>query len=91
MAVPNPYVINIELYWPNGTKPNQNQIAVVKAEDVNGNVVTQQGQSGFNPANGGWQSIVMQNIAAFQAREKPNLRFISNCRLRSDGKRWSCS
>lgn len=73
--VPNPYVINIELFWPDGTRPNQNQIARVRALDVNGAVVTDEGQSGFNGATGGWMPVIMQNIAAFfPPRTRPNLR-----------------
>ncbi|HYQ42767.1 MAG TPA: neuraminidase-like domain-containing protein [Polyangiaceae bacterium] len=74
--VPNPYFINIELFWPNGLRANQNEIARVKAVDVNGSTVTDEGQSGFNPATGGWQPVFMQNIAAFYPpRLRPNLRF----------------
>ena len=76
MAVPNPYFIYIELFKADGvTRPNQNEIARVQAYDVNGNVVTWEGQSGFNPSTGGWFPVYMQNIAAFAAREKPNLKF----------------
>src|SRR5438132_14221924 len=74
--VPNPYFINIELFWPNGLRANQNEIARVKAVDVNGSTVTDEGQSGFDPATGGWQPVFMQNIAAFYPpRLRPNLRF----------------
>ncbi|RYZ01715.1 MAG: hypothetical protein EOO73_34610 [Myxococcales bacterium] len=76
MSVPNPYFIHIELFWPDLTRPTQNQIARVKAVDVNGATVTDEGQSGYDPASGGWQPVFMQNIAAFYPpREKPNLRF----------------
>src|ERR1700744_420445 len=74
--VPNPYLINIELFWPDGHRANQNEIARVKAVDVNGTTVTDEGQSGFDPTSGGWQPVVMQNIAAFfPPRTRPNLRF----------------
>src|SRR4051812_38664412 len=72
---PNPYFIYIELFWPDGHRANQNEIARVKATDVNGSVLTDEGQSGWDPNTGGWQPIFMQNIAAFQARGAPNLRF----------------
>jgi hypothetical protein len=73
--VPSPYVINIELFWPDGTRPNQNQIARVRALDVNGPVITDEGQSGFNAGTGGWMPVIMQNIAAFfPPRTRPNLR-----------------
>lgn len=76
MAAPNPYFINLELYWPNGTRANQNQIARVKAFDVNGSVTTEEGQCGYNPNNGGWYPVYMQRISAFYPpRETPNLRF----------------
>ncbi len=76
MAAPNPYFIYIELYWSDGTRPNQNQIARVKAFDVYGGVTTEEGQSGYNPNNGGWYPVYMQNIAAFYPpRERPSLRF----------------
>ena len=75
-APPNPYFIYIELVWPDGHNANQNEIARVIAYDVNGAVVTNEGQSGYDPGTGGWQPIFMQNIAAFYPpREKPNLRF----------------
>ncbi len=74
MSVPNPYIINIELFWPNGTKPNQNEIARVRAFSLNGATVDQ-GQSGWNPSNGGWQHIVLQNPSAFYPpNERPTLR-----------------
>lgn len=76
MAAANPYFINIELFWPDGTRPNQNQIARVKAFDVYGGVTTEEGQSGYNPNNGGWYPVYMQRISAFYPpREKPTLRF----------------
>jgi|GEM_PF-2733320 len=77
MAVPNPYFIYIELFKADGvTRPNQNEIARVQAYDVNGAVVTWEGQSGFEPSTGGWFPLYMQNIAAFYPpREKPNLKF----------------
>src|SRR5262245_716567 len=77
MAAANPYFIYIELFLSDGvTRPNQNQIARVKAFDVNGSVVTEEGQSGFNPATGGWLPVYMQNIAAFSPpRDQPNLKF----------------
>lgn len=76
MAVANPYFINIQLFWPDGTRPNQNQIARVRAFDVNGAIVTDEGQSGYDTETGGWRPIFMQNIAAFYPpREQPNLRF----------------
>jgi hypothetical protein len=76
MAVPNPYLIYINLFWPDGTRPNQNQIARVRAYDVNGGAVTWEGESGFNPGTGGWFPIYMQNIAAFSPpRDQPNLKF----------------
>jgi hypothetical protein len=72
---PNPYFIYIELVWPDGHRATQNEIARVVAWDVNGTVVTNEGQSGFNPNTGGWQPVFMQNIAAFASRGAPNLRF----------------
>ena len=77
MAAANPYFIYIELFNSDGvTRPNQNQIARVKAFDVNGAVVTDEGQSGFNPSTGGWLPVFMQNIAAFSPpRDQPNLKF----------------
>lgn len=75
MTVPNPYVVNIELFWPDGTRPNQNQIAVVRAFDSNAGTNTWEGESGWNPANGHWQSIVMQNRAVFLSRGMPHLYF----------------
>lgn len=76
MSVANPYFINIQLFWPGGTRPNQNQVARVNAYDVNGSVITWEGQSGYDPSNGGWQDIIMQNTAAFYPpRLHPNLRF----------------
>lgn len=77
MAPPNPYFIYIELFKADGvTRPNQNEIARVRAYDVNGAAVTWEGESGFNPNTGGWYPVYMQNIAAFYPpREKPNLRF----------------
>lgn len=76
MAVPNPYFIYIELLWPDMTRPTQNQIARVRAFDVESGVATWEGESGFNPNTGGWYPVYMQNIAAFYPpREKPNLRF----------------
>ncbi len=75
MPVPDPYFINIELYWPNGTRPNQNEIARVRAYDVYNNVSTWEGESGFNPATGGWMPVYMQNRAVFLSRGRPNLRF----------------
>jgi hypothetical protein len=74
--VPNPYFINIELFWPSGLRATQLEIARVKAVDVNGSTLTDEGQSGFNPGTGGWQPVFMQNIAAFYPpRLRPNLRF----------------
>lgn len=74
--VPNPYFINVELFWPDGSRPDASQISVVKAFDVNGAVVTEQGQSGYDHGTGGWQPVYMQNIAAFfPPRQRPNLRF----------------
>ncbi|HXU00983.1 MAG TPA: hypothetical protein VN903_08325, partial [Polyangia bacterium] len=77
MPAANPYVIYIELFKADGvTRPNQNEIARVKAFDVNGAIVTDEGQSGFNPSTGGWLPIFMQNIAAFSPpRDQPNLKF----------------
>jgi hypothetical protein len=76
MAVANPFFVNIQLFWPDGTRPNQNQIARVRAFDVNGSIVTDEGQSGYDTETGGWRPIFMQNIAAFYPpREQPNLRF----------------
>jgi hypothetical protein len=76
MAAPNPYLIYIELFYPDGSRPNQNQIARVNAYDVNGAVVTPEGQSGFNPNTGGWHPVYLQNIAAFSPpRDQPNLKF----------------
>jgi hypothetical protein len=77
MTVPNPYFINIELFKSDGvTRPGPNEIARINAYDVNGSVITWEGQSGYNPNTGGWYAIYMQNIAAFYPpREKPNLKF----------------
>ena len=77
MPAANPYVIYIELFKADGvTRPNQNEIARVKAFDVNGTTVTDEGQSGFNPSTGGWLPIYLQNIAAFSPpRDQPNLKF----------------
>src|SRR5215510_6975887 len=86
MAVPNPYFIYIQLFKSDGvTRPNQNEIARVRAFDVfrppgapadgSQDIVTWEGESGFDPSTGGWVSIYMQNFGAFQAREKPNLKF----------------
>jgi hypothetical protein len=72
---PNPYFIYIELVWPDGHRATPNEIARVKATDVNGATLTDEGQSGFNPNTGGWMPIFMQNIAAFASRGTPNLRF----------------
>ena len=72
---PNPYFIYIELFWPDGHRATQNEIARVKATDVNGATLTDEGQSGWDPNTGGWQPIFMQNIAAFASRGTPNLRF----------------
>src|SRR3954469_7486333 len=78
-APPNPYFIYIELFWPDGHAANQNEIARVIAYDVNPtppNTVTNEGQSGFNPATGGWQPVFMQNFTAFYPpREQPSLKF----------------
>src|SRR5262245_52083808 len=77
MPAANPYVIYIELFKADGvTRPNQNEIARVKAFDVNGATVTDEGQSGFNPSTGGWLPIYMQNIAAFSPpRDQRELKF----------------
>lgn len=76
MTVANPYFIHIQLYWPNGTRPNQNEIARVNAFDVAGTSVVWQGQSGYNPSNGGWQDIILQNTGSFSSsRPLANLRF----------------
>ena len=76
MSVPNPYFINIELFHQDGSRPNQNQIARVRALDVFDGTITDEGQSGFDPSTGGWFPVFMQNIAAFfPPRERPNLRF----------------
>jgi len=58
MAIPNPYIIHIELYWQDGTRPNQNQVARVNAFEANN---AWRGQSGYNPSTGGWQDVVIQN------------------------------
>lgn len=58
MPVPNPYIIHIELFWPNGTRPNQNEIARVDAFESNW---TWRGQCGWNPSTGGWMDLVVQN------------------------------
>jgi hypothetical protein len=53
MAAPNPYFIYVELFKAEGvTRPNQNEIARVRAYDVNGAVVTWEGESAFNPNTG---------------------------------------
>ncbi|HLK89847.1 MAG TPA: carboxypeptidase-like regulatory domain-containing protein, partial [Polyangia bacterium] len=77
MTAANPYFIYIDLFLSDGvTRPTQNQIARVEAYDVNGTTVTDEGQSGFNPATGGWMPVYMQNIAAFSPpRDQPNLKF----------------
>lgn len=77
MTAANPYFIYIDLFLSDGvTRPTQNQIARVQAFDVNGTTVTDEGQSGFNPATGGWMPVFMQNIAAFSPpRDQPNLKF----------------
>jgi hypothetical protein len=74
-TVPNPYFIYIELVWPDGHRATQNEIAVVTATDVNAGTNTNEGQSGWDPTTGGWQPIFMQNIAIFQSRGAPNLKF----------------
>ncbi|WP_437734504.1 neuraminidase-like domain-containing protein [Sorangium sp. So ce1335] len=75
MSIPNPYIINIDLFWPNMNRPTQNEIARVRAFDVDGAVETEVGQSEYDPETGGWP-VVLQNIAAFSAtRETANLRF----------------
>jgi len=75
MTVANPYLLHIELYWPNGTRPTQNEIARVRAFDVNGATVTDEGQSGYDAVSGGWQDVYLQNIAAFYPpRLQPNIR-----------------
>src|SRR5690606_4572255 len=58
MPVPNPYIIHIELFWPNGTRPNQNEIARVDVFESNW---TWRGQCGWNPSTGGWMDLVVQN------------------------------
>ena len=77
MTAANPYFIYIDLFLADGvTRPNQNQIARVQAFDVNGTVVTDEGQSGFDQSTGGWMPVFMQNIAAFSPpRDQPNLKF----------------
>ena len=74
-SVPNPYFIYIELFWPDGHRATQNEIATVNATDINAGVNTVEGQSGWDPTTGGWQPIFMQNIAVFIPRGAPNLRF----------------
>ncbi|WP_437780974.1 neuraminidase-like domain-containing protein [Sorangium sp. So ce1097] len=75
MSIPNPYIINIDLFWPNMSRPTQNEIARVRAFDVDGPTETEVGQSEYDPETGGWP-VVLQNIAAFSAtRETANLRF----------------
>jgi hypothetical protein len=78
MAPPNPYFIYIELFKADGvTRPNQNEIARVRAYDVNSGVTVWEGESGFNPSTGGWYPVYMQNFAAFYPpREQPNLKFV---------------
>ncbi|MGC4065068.1 MAG: hypothetical protein QM784_10575 [Polyangiaceae bacterium] len=73
--VPNPYIIHLELYWPNGNRVSKNEIAKVDSFDVYNNSVTWESQCGHNDATGGWNSAVMQNISAFSYRGTPNLRF----------------
>lgn len=76
MAAVVPYYIYVELFWPDGTRPTQNQIARVKAADVFNGVTTEQGQSGYDPATGGWMPVYMQAISAFSPpRDQPSLRF----------------
>lgn len=77
MSAANPYFIYIDLFNADGvTRPGPNQIARVQAFDVNGSVVTDEGQSGYDPSTGGWQPVFMQNIAAFSPpRDQPNLKF----------------
>src|SRR5262249_35050205 len=79
-APPNPYFIYIELFYPDGHAATQNEVPRVIAYDVNNsvtpNVVTNEGQSGFNPMTGGWFPVYMQNFAAFYPpREQPSLKF----------------
>ncbi|WP_437635614.1 neuraminidase-like domain-containing protein [Sorangium sp. So ce854] len=75
MSVPNPYLINIDLFWPNMSRPTQNEIARVRAFDVYSSTEAEVGQSEYDPETGGWP-VIVQNIAAFHpSRETPNLRF----------------
>ncbi|WP_437990437.1 neuraminidase-like domain-containing protein [Sorangium sp. So ce145] len=76
MSVPNPYLIHIDLFWPNMSRPTQNEIARVRAFDVNNSVETEVGQSGYDAETGGWQPVIVEKIEAFYpGREQPNLRF----------------
>ncbi|AUX48445.1 hypothetical protein SOCE26_099790 [Sorangium cellulosum] len=76
MSIPNPYLIHLDLFWPNMTRPTQNEIARVRAVDVNGSVETEVGQSEHDAGTGGWSPVYLQNVAVLSsAREKPNLRF----------------
>ena len=75
MPVSDPGFVSIELYWPDGTRPNQNQIGRVRAYDVFNSVTTWEGESDFDGATGGWFPIYMQNRSIFLSRGRPNLRF----------------
>ena len=75
MTMPDPYFVHIQLFWPDGTRPNQNQIARVRAYDFYNGVTTWEGESGYDVATGGWLPIIMQNRLVFLSRGAPNLRF----------------
>ncbi|WP_437912582.1 neuraminidase-like domain-containing protein [Sorangium sp. So ce302] len=75
MSIPNPYIINIDLFWPNMNRPTQNEIARVRAFDIDGSTETEVGQSDYDPETGGWP-VVLQRVAVFAStRETANLRF----------------
>src|SRR5690606_15683730 len=58
MPLPNPYMIHIELFWPNRTRPHQNAPAPVDASESNR---AWRRQCGWNPSTGGWMDLVVQN------------------------------
>ncbi len=68
--VPNPYTIHIELFWQDGTRPNQNEVARVNAFEENNQW---RGQSGWDPNTGGWQDLVVQPYPAIS--DLLNLKF----------------
>ncbi|WP_437943248.1 neuraminidase-like domain-containing protein [Sorangium sp. So ce281] len=75
MSIPNPYIINIDLFWPNMNRPTQNEIARVRAFDIEGSTEREVGQGQYDPETGGWP-VVLQRVAVFEStRETANLRF----------------